>query len=125
MKPRCRIVETTFGRWILIHWRSTYQAWSGQRWVQIDRRGFGVTVQVSNFSTQAEAAAYAREEGFTVVDAYGRELVTQTIECSRCHRMATDAATRRDWEAREVYGFVCSGCMRELHGKGHGNELSL
>ena len=114
MKPRCRLVETTLGRWILVHWRSTYLGWSGERWVEMDGKGIGLTVQVPNFQTLAEASAYAHENGFVVVDAYGREMVTKTCECSRCHRMLADSATRDGWERRRIYGWVCPGCTKEL-----------
>lgn len=56
------IRQHLFDRWIVIDGEHTELAWSGSTWVPI-----GGNVQVSNFDSWEEAAAYAESFGFTVV----------------------------------------------------------
>ena len=53
--------QNGFLRWILPHPDDPGMAWSGSRWVPIDRHGFGVAIQVCNFDTRKEALEYAQE----------------------------------------------------------------
>jgi hypothetical protein len=63
----CRLKQTAFGRWIIVHPHSTSLAWSGAHWEEIDHHGFGLYTQVSNFETVDEASLYAAEVGFLVI----------------------------------------------------------
>jgi hypothetical protein len=64
--------QNRFGRWILIDASAPAQeqifAWSGSRWVEIDRETLDpILVQISNFETRASAATYAGNVGFQVI----------------------------------------------------------
>jgi hypothetical protein len=52
--------EHLFGRWIVANADYPDYAWSGSQWVRI-----GGSVQISNFDTQDDAVAYAKQYGFT------------------------------------------------------------
>jgi hypothetical protein len=60
-KARYVIQQSALGRWIIVHPEDDGLAWSGTRWVgHIDGVPNG-EAQVCNFSTGADAWAYARE----------------------------------------------------------------
>jgi hypothetical protein len=82
MKVRLR--RNGFDRWIVVHPEVDDAAWSGSRWVSIDKHGFPTyptsrvlisthpivwvpeihSCQVSNLSTEKEAAEYATQFDF-------------------------------------------------------------
>jgi hypothetical protein len=61
----CNVTKNAFGRWILTDPQTPTLAWSGSRWVETDRRGFGIEGQVSNFATREAAEDYAWQVGFS------------------------------------------------------------
>ena len=50
-----RLGRNGFDRVIILHPYGSDLAWSGSRWVAVDRYGFGIDTQVSNFATENEA----------------------------------------------------------------------
>jgi hypothetical protein len=68
-RPKVRIREDLFGRWIVVSATKPDLAWSGSRWVPITKQGFPASaVQVSNLRTESAAAEYARSYGFEIED---------------------------------------------------------
>src|ERR1700724_2658175 len=67
-----RLAQNAFGHWIVVNAVQPSLAWSGSRWVPVDKNGFPAgVVQVSNFATQESAAADARSHGLIpVLEAY-------------------------------------------------------
>jgi Fe-S-cluster containining protein len=61
------------GRWILVRAEDRALAWSGSRWV-VHLRGIPADVQVSNFSSMAEAVIYAHQAGFEIEGIGGEAL---------------------------------------------------
>ena len=67
MKDQVTIVETPLKRWIIQLKKDETLAWSGSRWSKhVD--GVGVTFQICNFANIVEAAQFALNQGFKVVD---------------------------------------------------------
>jgi len=67
-RPAVAIVHDRFERWIIALCPDLDRAWSGSRWVPIDRNGLPASsVQVSNWTTFSEAHQRAIQEGFNVL----------------------------------------------------------
>lgn len=65
-----KLTQNAMLRWIVESAAVQNHAWSGARWVPIDRYGFpSGSAQVSNFTTREEAAEYCQKFGFTVLAA--------------------------------------------------------
>jgi hypothetical protein len=63
-----KLVRSLFDRWIIVPVAPEPEAglaWSGSRWVPI-----GGPVQVCNFDTDSQAAGYATNLGFEVVESF-------------------------------------------------------
>ena len=66
---RVRLRLNAFDRWIVVDAADESKAWSGSRFVPITPEGFPASdVQVSNLGTREDAAEYAANFGFNVVD---------------------------------------------------------
>lgn len=63
----CRLALNAFHRWIIVNAEQENLAWSGSRWVPVDKHGFPAgDVQVSNFDSAEHAAATAKSQGLVV-----------------------------------------------------------
>ena len=67
MALRVKVHETPLRQWIILPGENENLAWSGSRWVPIDRHSVSVgNLKAANFASARDAIAYAESVGFEV-----------------------------------------------------------